>query len=281
MISQSRSAAKVAVKTRAVTVIAALGLSILSPAQWVMTGVALGAVAMATPAWAQAAIPGVGLVIKKKPGNAPIVAPSDNNGVIRLSGLEPGDYEVSLIGESSPTHVKVGRDGVLTARAVMSDDGKDRSIEDLTGKDVKADTFDLKALFAYDRPNVPRAMRGQPPARPMGPHPRFVDVNASSADEITKFAPTTSPDAAQFIVGEREKNGAYKDPIDFANRVCSKASVDFGFAPTLIGNAQIVARGSNPKDPGFKCAPAPRGADPTFELYGKQHSYVGHVTLLR
>ena len=263
------------------TAMVALGLSILSPTQWVMTGAALGAVAVAAPAWAQTGIPGVGVIIKKKPGNAPIVAPSDNNGVIRLSGLEPGDYEVKLIGEASPTHIKVGRDGVLTTRAVMSDDGKDRSIEDLTGKDVKADTFDLKALFAYDRPNMPRAMRGQPPARPMA-RPRFVDVNASSAEEITKLTPTTSPDAAQAIVGERDKNGAYKDPIDFANRVCSKTSVDFGFAPTLIGNAQIVARGTSPgKTNGFKCAPTPRGADPTFELYGKKHNYVGHVTLLR
>ena len=272
---------KSSLSTLSTAAMAALGLSILSPAQWVMTGAALGAVAVAAPAWAQSQIPGVGIIIKKKPGNAPIVAPSDNNGVIRLSGLEPGEYEVKLIGESSATHVKVGRDGVLTTRAVMSDDGKDRSIEDLTGKDVKADTFDLKALFAYDRSNMPRAKHGQPSARPMGPHPRFVDVNASSAEEITKLAPTTSPDAAQFIVGEREKNGAYKNPDDFANRVCSNASVDFDLVPTLIGNAQIIARGGDPKSNGFKCAPTPRGADPTFELYGKKHNYVGHVTLLR
>ncbi len=69
--------------------------------------------------------------------------------------------------------------------------------------------------------------------------------------------------------------------IDFAQRVCPKVSVDFDLAPSRIGSTQIFARGGNPKSAGFKCAPARPGETPSFELYGKKHSYVGHVTLLR
>ncbi|BCA60701.1 hypothetical protein [Sphingomonas sp. HMP6] len=286
----------------AAAALAALGLSNLSPVQIAATGAVLGFGVMATPALAAANIPGVGLVVKKKPGNAPIVAPSDNNGIVRFAGLEPGEYEVSLIDGSRPVAVKVGADGILTARAQASDDGKDRWAETILGgggkpKDLcrpltemcpylfvalkQTVSFDVKALFGSDGLLVAVPGRGPVRADPVAPKMRFIDVNASSSADIARLAPTTTPDAAQLIVAERTKGGAFKDPIDFAHRVCPKVSVDFDLTPTRIGPAQIIAKSGDPKTNGFKCAPPRAGEVPTLELYGRKHNYVGHVTLLR
>ena len=256
-------------KTFAATALAALGLANITPAQWVVGGAVIGAGMVATPALAQTNIPGVGTVVKKKPGDAgSLIAPTDKNGVIRMTGLEPGDYEVSLIAEERVTAVTVGRDGELFIRGVAEDDGSNRRVENLNGPRMTPEIAALKgssvlvALLA--------AARG-----------RTIDVNASSAAEIGRIAPTTSRESAAFIVAERTRGGAFKDPIDFANRVCPKTSVDFDLAPTRIGNTQIFARGGDPKANGFKCAPPRAGETPTFELYGRKHTYVGLVTFLR
>lgn len=296
-----RKTSKPASLTLTAALMTALGVANLSPLQLTATGVGLGLAMVATPALAVAGIPGVGLIIKKKPGNAPIVAPTDANGVVRLTGLEPGDYEVSLIGGEGVTSVKVARDGQLTAVALAEDDGSKPHIEAITrggnpGAWCKplgelcpvlrkaiatSDVFDVPALFASDL--LLPAIKHYPQRRVAQrvDQPSFIDVNTSSADEIVRLAPTTSSEGATFIVAEREKGGAFKDPIDFAQRVCPKVSVDFDLAPTRIGNAQIIARGTDPGKLGFKCAPPRKGEDPTLELYGRKHSYVGHVTLLR
>lgn len=253
--------------TLAATALAAMGLANLSPAQWAVGGAVIGVGMMATPALAQATIPGVGGIVKKKPGNGPIIAPSDSNGVIRMTGLEPGDYEVSLIAEERVTTVSVGRDGQLFIRAVAEDDGSNRRFENLNGPRM---TPEIAALREGGFFVAILAARG-----------RTIDVNTSSAAEIVRIAPTTSAESAAFIVAERARGGAYKDPIDFANRVCPKTGVDFDLAPTRIGNTQIFARGGNPKSAGFKCAPPRAGEESTFELYGRKLGYVGHVTLLR
>ena len=74
-------------------------------------------------------------------------------------------------------------------------------------------------------------------------------------------------------------NGGF---FDFAKRTCPKVSIDFGFAPSRIGNAPIVARGSgSPKSSGFNCAAQRAEAKPVLELYNVSYSHVGHVTLLR
>ena len=254
-------------KTFAATALAALGLANITPTQWVVGSAVIGAGMMATPAWAQATIPGVGGIVKKSPGNGPIIAPTDSNGVIRMRGLEPGDYEVSLIAEERVTMVSVGRDGELFIRAVAEDDGSNRRVENLNGPRL---TPEIAALRGGGFFVAILAARG-----------RTIDVNTSSAAEIVRIAPTTSAESAAFIVAERTRGGAYKDPIDFANRICPKTSVDFDLAPTRIGDTQIFARGGDPKSAGFKCAPPRAGEAPTFELYGRKHSYVGHVTLLR
>jgi hypothetical protein len=296
-----RKTSKTPTLTLTAALMAALGVANLSPVQLTATGVALGLGLVATPAFASLSIPGVGVIIKRKPGNAPIVAPGDNNGVVRHTGLEPGEYEVGLIGEDGVTSVKVGRDGQLITVALAEDDGSKPHIEVIAraGNPVAwckplgelcpalrkavatSDVFDTRALFASDLllPAVKnlRQRRVDPVALKAG----FIDVNTSSADEIVRLAPTTSSEGAAFIVAERDKGSAFKDPIDFAQRVCPKVSVDFDLAPTRMGNAQIIARGGDPKSAGFKCAPPRKGEDPTLELYGRKHSYVGHVTLLR
>lgn len=261
--------------------LAALGLAHVSPAQWAVAGTVLAvSAAVVSPAFAQTVIPGVGTVVKRKPGDAgSIVVPSDNNGLTRLTGLEPGEYEVNLIGEARTTTLGVGRDGVLTFRAVAEDNGSGRRVEAVRERDVRTQAFDMTALFGYDTP-TPRRSGG----RTLVPAPvaRFIDVNTSSAADITRLAPATSAEGARFIVSERERNGAYRDSADFNRRVCGRAAIDFGLAPARIIDVQIVAKGSgSPRNQGFKTAPAPRGQAGTFELYGVQHSCGGHVTLLR
>lgn len=256
--------------TLAATALAALGLGGVSPAQWVAAGAVLGAGAVATPALAQASVPGVGMIVKKKPGNSPIIAPTDKNGALGLTGLEPGEYELNLIGEDKVTAVSVGRNGELFIRAVAEDDGSNRRVENLGGGSPR----EIAALRG-------KGAGGLFAIALLASRGHTVDVNTSTAAEFSRLVPTTSPEAAAFIVGERTRGGAFKDMIDFAQRVCPKVSVDFDLAPSRIGSTQIIARGGNPKSPGFKCAPARPGETPTFELYGKKHSYVGHVTLLR
>ena len=258
---------KTTASTLTATALSILGLGNGTPVQLAATGAVLGAGLAATPALAQAAIPGVGIIIKRKPGNAPIIAPTDKNGVIRMTGLEAGDYEVSLIAEERVTTVTVGRDGELFTRAVAEDDGSNRRVENLNGPRM---TPEIAALRGGGFFVAILAARG-----------RTIDVNTSSAAEIVRIAPTTSAESAAFIVAERTRGGAYKDPIDFANRVCPKTGVDFDLAPTRIGDTQIFARGGDPKSAGFRCAPPRAGEAPTFELYGRKHTYVGLVTFLR
>ncbi|MCY7279587.1 MAG: hypothetical protein LH610_01575 [Sphingomonas bacterium] len=275
---------KTTASTLTATALAALGLANLSPAQWVAAGVVLSAGMVATPALASIAIPGVGVIIKKKPGNAPIVAPTEANGVIQLIGLEPGDYELSLIGEERVTMVAVGRDGILTSRAVAEDDGSGRHVEALritAAAPMRNTAFNIRALFGSDFLLVAVPGRSQRPADPVAPKMRFIDINRSSAGDIVRLAPATSAEAAEFIVAERAKSGAFKDPIDFAQRVCPRVSVDFDLAPTRIGNALIVAKGTDPVKFGFKCAAQRAGAAPVLSIYNVSYSYVGHVTLLR
>jgi len=109
----------------------------------------------------------------------------------------------------------------------------------------------------------------------------YIDVNTSSAEDIVRLAPTTSVEAAAFIVAERTKNGAFKDASDFANRTCPNVSIDFDLAPEQIGNLRIIPKSGDPKAAGWGCAPARLGEIPYVELFGKKHQYVGHVTLLR
>jgi uncharacterized surface anchored protein len=100
------------VKSCKAGVVAALALA------GVPQGVALpllagGIVFTAGEAVAQSTVPGVGHVVKKKPGNGPVAkGVSDENGEVRFEGLEPGDYTVT-VGENKPQDFSIKEKGII------------------------------------------------------------------------------------------------------------------------------------------------------------------------
>jgi hypothetical protein len=69
-------------------------------------------------------IPGIGIRIRKNPGNETRIKPtvSGPDGSFRFTGLEPGTYEVT-VGDAPPQMFVVGKDGVLAGTA-MKDGNK-------------------------------------------------------------------------------------------------------------------------------------------------------------
>ena len=223
----------------------------------------------AAPALASLGIPGIGVVIKKKPGNAPIIVPSDNNGIVNLTGLEPGEYEIKLLGINRPTTMKVGPDGKLAFVALRDVKG---------GPDPKsADPRARRALPVVREwvEPVPE-LKGASVIVALLANAEMPDVNTSTIEQLMRGT-NNSRKAAASIVAEREKGGPYKDPLDFAQRVGSSVPVDFGYSSVRIGDTTIIARGGDPKAAGFKMV----AGSGVVELYGKPFPYVGHVTLLK
>lgn len=67
-------------------------------------------------------IPGVGVIIKKKPGNAPVAnLTSAADGTFAVKGLARGTYDVS-VGDDKPRTIEVGADGNI--RGKVNGDGK-------------------------------------------------------------------------------------------------------------------------------------------------------------
>ena len=261
---------KVSKKIMGGGVLAAIGLSALSPVQQAGALLSVAGAAMwAAPAMAVAGIPGIGLVIKRKPGNAPIIVPSDNNGIVNLTGLEPGEYEIKLLGINRPTTMKVGPDGKLAFVALRDVKG---------GPDPKsADPRARRALPVVREwvEPVPE-LKGASVIVALLANAEMPDVNTSTIEQLMRGT-NNSRKAAASIVAEREKGGLFKDPLDFAQRVGSSVPVDFGYSSVRIGDTTIIARGTNPKSPGFKMV----AGSGVVELYGKPFPYVGHVTLLK
>lgn len=255
--------------------LAALGLSSLSPVQQGAALVAAGTVALwASPALAQVGVPGVGVVVKKKPGNAPIIAHADAKGETRITGLEPGLYTVRVFEGAQEVPMRVGSDGRLAFKAW----------EDVARPDPRAaDPRARRALpvvrrWAEQIPFDPApsgiqllAIAGRPPKN------AIIDINAADGARLTEGTAITREGVAA-IAAERARNGPFTDLLDFARRTCPQTAIDFEDASIRFGgDTMLVWRGGDPKAPGFKCA---RGTG-EMELFGKKHNYVGHVTLLR
>ena len=69
-----------------------------------------------------AGIPGVGIVVKKRPGNAQVAnLTSAAEGTFAVKGLARGTYDIS-VGEDKPRTIEVGADGNI--RGKVSGDGK-------------------------------------------------------------------------------------------------------------------------------------------------------------
>ncbi|MFM5907690.1 MAG: hypothetical protein ACKOPO_08905 [Novosphingobium sp.] len=283
--------------------IAALGLISLPPMQQGAALMAAGSAALwSTPAMAQTGIPGVGIVVKRKPGNAPIVVASDARGEVRLTGLAPGTYTVQVFDGAQEVAMTVGPDGRLAFVALLDFKNPDSRPADprLGGRPnppglpvvrrwAEQIAFD-EALTAgsgvYDLREILR-IRPYPCAAPSpgrqgacGVARNFIDINASSPEEMVRLSPGLSMQSAVHIMVQREKGGSYASIEDFARRNCPANVIDIGQGALKIGEALFILTPTAGKSavPGFSCRP---GGDGQFGLYGKKHNYVGHVTLLR
>jgi hypothetical protein len=208
----------------------------------------------------------VGTVVKKKPGNGPIIAPSDANGESRLTGLEPGEYTVQVFEGGEETTMRVGEDGRLAfvayediKRAGPAATPSRRRWAEAISFDKASSTsvvLDVREQFAVMQPRPCDPLPGRPETcnrRP--PMQRFIDVNTSPEAEITRLARTLSPEAARVITTERSR-APFTGASDFARRVCSKVAVDFDDAPIKMGDFLILMkRGLDPNRIGWNCQP--------------------------
>ena len=266
-------------KSRKVAIagLTALGLTSLTPMQQSAALMAAGAAALwASPALAVNNIPGVGIVVKKQPGDAAIVAPSDANGEVRFTGLEPGTYTVQVIGSSQQANMKVGEDGQLAFVAY----------EDAKG--AAPPPPNPRAGGRRNPPPLPVVKRWAEQIAQPGPcnepitcnYPRSaIDLNTASVEQIVS-ATGASMQSAVHIVVQHEKGGRYTSIEDFANRNCRTNAIEMNQGAVTIAEATLILAPSTGKPivPGFQCAP---GSGEQFSLYGRKHNYVGHVTLLR
>jgi hypothetical protein len=244
-------------RTMTAATLATLGLSALSPVHLGASVVAAGTAALwVSPSFAHFTFGKrkTSFVIKSVTGGHVVVAPGPDNGVVRISGLVPGDYEAVPLPQTStapiptPTKMSVGEDGKLVFALRRG----------VSGAPFVQFPYSGSAIGKQEIPE------GNNRDLILGLAAKAaVDVNTSSVEGLMKGT-LNSREAAAFIVADRAKNGAYKDPQDFANRVCTNVSTDFDLAATQIGNTLIIARGGDPKQAGWKCA-AKSG---TVELYG-------------
>ena len=254
-------------------------------------GAALGALAMMIGAGPGTVIPagavetgqllirdkGRAIVVKMQSGDGSILAASDANGEVRLTGLEPGTYSVRVVEGAQQTQIRVGPDGRMAFVAWQETKGPDPEATDPRARRALPVVRRWAEQIAFDKVSAPSAACKSCTGVIMGSRAISVDVNASSAEELARETRNTS-EAARAIVAERNSGGPFKGVVDFAQRVCPKAAVDFEDASIKFGDqTMLVQRGSDPKNPGFKCA---RGTG-ELELFGKKHNYVGHVTLLK
>ncbi len=282
-------------RTIAATAMAALGLTSLTPVQQGAALIAAGAAALrASPALAANTIPGVGTVIKKKPGDSPIIAPSDANGEVRIIGLEAGDYEIAPLRLTAAAPVRytggiVGPDGRLAfvvrenikkASPNAASKGRRRPVDPVVERWAEPIAF----IDAAAPPPPPEAAGG--PWCPPGILCEWskADLSTASAQQIADRT-GTSMQSAVHIVTMREKGGRYASIEDFARRNCPTMAIDMSRGGMQVGDVTVLFAGTQAKGaaagsqlPGFQCDP--RGGN-QFSLYGKKHNYVGHVTLLR
>lgn len=116
-----------------------------------------------------------------------------------------------------------------------------------------------------------------PPPCPGSGHTKpVIHVNTATQAQLAAI-PGIGAHAARVIVQARAQK-PFANGQDFAERVCSTASVDTGFEISIVmGSQQFSPRSGEPKSAGWKCA---QGAK-TYQSEGQTHTYVGHVTLLR
>ncbi len=226
-----------------------------------------------------------GMIIRPLSGGDQIIAPSDANGEVRLIGLAAGAYSVQVIGSTPLTPMKVDKDGRLAfaayeeappARPVVLRWAEQIAFEGGASGDKSVyDLHEIRRIRPYPCALSPP---GTPPA--CGAARTFIDVNASTPQEMVRLAPELPMQSAVHIMVQREKGGPYASIEDFARRNCPANDIAINQGAVQVAGLLIlmpIASGASAV-PGFSCQP--RGG-PQFSLYGKKHNYVGHVTLLR
>lgn len=225
------------------------------------------------------------LVLTPVGGATDILAPIDTRGELRITGLEPGDYEIASLRLTAAapvpniSRIRVGDDGrlaVVTCQTVRrriaanAALGKcagrklaasqrpkvpDSWIEPIAFDDMKSDNaviFEVDRGFRVMNPPPCDPLPGRPDTCNRSPQRNYIDINASSSIEMTKLARTN---AAELIVAERTKNGAFNDLPDFIRRVCTRADIDFGDVAVSFGSTKLVtAINREPKQPSFRCS---------------------------
>lgn len=274
-------------KTLAASALAVLGLTSLTPVQQSAALMAAGAAALwASPALAGNTIPGVGNIVKGK--GLPIIVPSDGNGEVRLTGLEPGTYTVRVIGSAQEAVMQVGPDGQLAFVAYEDVQGVKPPPNPRMGGRRNPPPLPVVKRWAEQISFADSSVVPPPPAMtspaeycPNGTSCgwNILDLNSNSADKIARATGTSMQSAVQIVV-QREKGGRYTSIEDFARRNCPTNIIAMNQGAVRIADDTLILAPPSGKSvvPGFQCQPHD---GEQFSLYGRKHNYVGHVTLLR
>ncbi len=152
------------------------------------------------------------VIRKRRHAERVIIAPTDPDGVVRVTGLEPGEYEVNLIGDGASILIPVGTDGRIAFVAKSETTYPDSKATDPRVRRAMplVRVWVEQCCDNEDKPGVTIAVDAEAKQMP--------DVNISTA-ELLINGTNNRPEAAAFIVAEREKGGPYKDPLNFAQRV--------------------------------------------------------------
>ena len=102
----------------------------------------------------------------------------------------------------------------------------------------------------------------------------MIDINQASPRVLGGIR-TLSQEAIGALVQDRER-GPFVNAEDMAVRMCGRSSIDLSGSDLRIGRI-TYSRNAETKAAGFKCT----AGDGSYEIMGKKHNYVGHVTLLK
>lgn len=205
-------------------------------------------------------------VLISAPAYGRILVATDPQGLVKLSGLPAGDYSVQRVGGSSTTVINVGLGGRLAFGVIDLGGGITAGGVPVTAPRVGG--FDSIFKTASDDASAP----GMLSVKPRG----LIDVSKSSADILLEGTRNSNA-AAAAIIAERRSNGPYKDPADFARRICAKVDIDFQSATVRFGDTLLIARPGEAALPGFSCAKGDDG----FKVFGNRYPSAGDAGFLR
>ncbi|MCK9285903.1 MAG: carboxypeptidase-like regulatory domain-containing protein [Rhodocyclaceae bacterium] len=112
----------------------AAGMAVARPAEFKNAGAAPKAGKEDIPGMAIGEpIPGIDIVVKKNPGGIPLSVPTNSDGTFRLTGLAPGNYDLSIaakpdqsngVGAAGIIALSVGSDGTISGSVARGKDGR-------------------------------------------------------------------------------------------------------------------------------------------------------------